>query len=232
MKKSRDIKKEMSELASQRSSVYGFLARVYSRELNSALLNRIQDPRFMGVLFDLEVQLGDEFFSRPKHELLENLAVEYTRLFLGPGRHISPHESMHHQRNDGDWGKLWGASTVEVKKFIESAGLHYKPEYTGLPDHISVELEFMQVLTKEESRAWNRNDMDRVHYCCQIEKKFMNEHLLKWVHIFCNKVISDAGMSFYREIAAITKNFMELENEELGGCYSKAYEEQLLKARN
>jgi TorA maturation chaperone TorD len=209
--------------AMHRSSIYGFLAMVYSRELTPELLSRIQDPQFMGVLFDLGVSLGEEFFSTPRKELLEDLAVEYARLFLGPDKHISPHESVHYERADGDWGTLWGKSTVEVKKFIESAGLEYKPEFSGLPDHIGVELEFMQAVTKEESLAWEKNDINRVNFCCQIEKKFMNEHLLNWVHIFCDKVLSMAEMSFYREIANITKNFMGFEKEDLEECGSKAH---------
>ena len=68
------------------------------------------------------------FSQKDQDQLLEDLAVEYARLFLGPAKHISPHESIHHQRDDGDWGSHWGGSTVEVKKFIESTGLEYKTE--------------------------------------------------------------------------------------------------------
>lgn len=218
MEKGKKIKIEMAEHAMQRSNIYAFLASVYREEINADLLSRIQDPHFMGVLFDLGVSLGEEFFSTPEQELLENLAVEYARLFLGPDKHISPHESVHHERDGGDWGTLWGMSTVEVKKFIETTGLEYKSEFTGLPDHISVELELMQAVTKKESIAWEKNDMEGVHYCCQIEKKFFNEHLAKWIHVFCDKVKLMAELPFYREIASITQNFMEFENEELEMC--------------
>ncbi len=101
---------DMTELAGQRSAVYGFLAMVFRKELTSDLLDRIKDPAFGQVLSDLGVNLGDEFHAKPKEELLEDLAVEYTALFLGPGQHISPHESVHHERPDGKWGKLWGNS--------------------------------------------------------------------------------------------------------------------------
>ena len=113
------------------------------------------------------------FHKLLRKELIEDLAVEYARLFLGPDKHISPHESVHHERDGGDWGALWGKSTVEVKKFIESAGLEYISEYSGMPDHISVELEFMQQATSREAQAWESNDSEGALYCLKMEKKFL-----------------------------------------------------------
>ncbi len=53
---------------------------------------------------------------------------------------MSPYISKEMMPDRGNFG---GESTVEVKKFIESAGFDYTSEYKGLPDHISVEWEFM-----------------------------------------------------------------------------------------
>jgi TorA maturation chaperone TorD len=172
-------------------------------------------------------ELKDDFFKRPEDELIEDLAVEYTRLFLGPGRHISPHESIHHERGDGKWGELWGADTVAVKKFIETSGLEYKSGYNGMPDHISVELEFMQEAAKREAQAREADDNDGALYCLRMEKKFISEHL-KWISVFCDKVISEAEMAFYREMAKITKNFMEFEQVEIDKYISEA-EKNLIK---
>ena len=118
--------RRMIELSRQRSNVYGLLARMYRSEVTPDFLPRVRDPQFLGVLRGLGASIGEEFFQRPEEEVLEDLAVEYTRLFLGPGRHIPPYESVHHERNDGDWGRLWGADTVAVKAFIEAAGLAYQ----------------------------------------------------------------------------------------------------------
>jgi TorA maturation chaperone TorD len=206
---------ERTAVARQRSNVYGLLATVYRQEVTSDLLHRIKDPQFLGVLSDLGIQLGDDFFQKNEEELLEDMAVEYTRLFLGPGKHISPHESVHHQRDDTQQGQLWGESTVEVKKFIESSGLDYRSEYRGLPDHISVELEFMQQVTLREEQAWREDDRDGALYCLKIEKEFIEEHLIRWIPIFCEKVIREAELPFYREMAALARDFMESEKGEM-----------------
>jgi len=202
-------------LANFRSTIYGFLAEIYRQEVSSDLLQQIKDPQFLGVLTKLGFELNNGFFKKPEKELLDALAVEYARLFLGPGKHVSPHESVHHKRDDGQWGQLWGASTAEVKNTIESSGLEYKTEYTGLPDHISVELEFMQQVILREEQAWQDNDKETALLCQENEKKFVDEHLARWVPDFCNKVIQDAELPLYREMAKLTKNFIEFEMKEI-----------------
>jgi TorA maturation chaperone TorD len=210
-------KAQRMAVARQRSSIYGLLAAVYRQEVTADLLHQVKDPQFLGVLSDLGLQLASDYLQKPQEELLSDLAVEYARLFLGPGQHISPHESVHHQRGDGQSGLLWGESTAEVKRFIESTGLSYSSEYTGLPDHISVEFEFMQQLTLREEQAWREEDEDGALDCLRTERKFIEEHLVRWVPFFCDKVTREAELPFYREMAALTKNFIEFEREEVEG---------------
>ena len=205
----------MKELAEHRSNIYGLLATIYRREMTSDLLNQIKDPSMLGVLSNLGIELNNGFLEKPEHQMLEDLAVEYARLFIGPGKHISPHESVHHKRDDGQWGQLWGPSTAEVKKIIESAGLSYQSEYTGLPDHISVELEFMQQVTLAEEKAWEDGDKDQALACLENEKKFIEKHLAEWIPDFCDKVINGAESPFYRVMAELTKKFIEFEKNEV-----------------
>jgi len=202
-------------VAKNRSDIYGLLASVYRQEVTSDLIQQIKDPQFLGVLSDLGTERLDTFLQKPENELLGDLAVEYARLFLGPGKHISPHESVHHQREDGQWGKLWGASTAEVKKLIEATGLSYSDDFKGLPDHITVEFEFMQQLTLCEEQAWEETDTDKVTTCRQVEKKFIEEHLVRWIPAFCEKVIQEAELPFYRAVAALTRSFIEFEKAEM-----------------
>ncbi|GBD95216.1 MAG TPA: hypothetical protein ENG83_05480 [Nitrospirae bacterium] len=203
------------ETAESRSNIYNLLSIIYGTEVTENLLKQIRETNMFSTLSDMGVVFGDDFLHKPDKELLEDLAVEYARLFLGPDKHISPHESVHHKRDDGDWGNLWGKSTVEIKKFIETAGLEYKPEYSGLPDHISVELEFMHEVTGREARAWEEKDSEGAIYCIKMEKKFIEEHLVKWIPVFCDKIISEAELSFYREMAKLTGQFIKFESEEI-----------------
>lgn len=159
----------------------------------------------------IEWQLDEE--GRPRDELLLDLAVEYTYLFIGPGAHISPHESVHVEGGDG---MLSGPVTAAVQQFIESIGFTYQADYHGLPDHISVELEFMQALTRLEAQAWREVDEQEAKGLRQLEAEFIHQHLARWVPLFCEQVIDTAELPFYREMARLTLGFIKAEQMTAG----------------
>ena len=202
-------------LAGERSNIYGFLALVYQREPDAALLDILgkQDA----ALKDLGVDLGTPAGSGNGIDILEELSVEYTRLFLGPGRHISPYESVWREAGGAHWGK----STSEVKNFIETLGLNYTEEWTGLPDHIGVELELMEKLVEHEKKVRVEKDMKTVLLCLEIQKRFMDEHIFKWVPGFCEKVIEESREDFYRQIAMLTKQFVEFDRKQIDGLLER-----------
>ncbi|MEK6193249.1 MAG: molecular chaperone TorD family protein [Deltaproteobacteria bacterium] len=207
-------KQRRKDMADHRSNIYGLLALIYRREVTPDLLHKVKDPRFLGVFTDLGVEGIKAFLQSSEEKLIEDLTVEYARLFLGPGKHISPHESVHHQREDGDWGTLWGATTVEVKKFIEATGLEYEPDYKGMPDHVSVEFEFMAALARREAQAWAESDEAIARSCVAMQKMFLEEHLIQWIPDFCENVIQLAELPFYHAVAELTRSFIEFENKE------------------
>jgi TorA maturation chaperone TorD len=140
-------------------------------------------------------------------------------LFLGPGKHISAHESIYTEI-DGEVGGLWGAKTVEVKKFIETTGLDYESKFTGLPDHISVELEFMRKLAEWEATKWPDDDSESAIYCLKVQKKFIEEHLLKWAPKLCGEIIEKTTMPFYREMAEVTNDFLDFDHDAINETLS------------
>ncbi len=203
---------EQAGMAGYKSTVYGLLAEVFRNEPGSALIEMIRAPAFLDALSEVGVELNGNFVNGNVDELVEELAIEYTRLFLGPGHHISPHESVHHELTDGrKWGTLWGDSTAEVKEFIESSGLELRPDANLIPDHISVELEFMQLLTKHEVETIRRGDKEAIQACHGMQRHFLEKHLSKWMPKFCGEVIERAENSFYRQIAEFAKSFVEFE---------------------
>ncbi len=212
--------KEKVEGARTRSNIYGFLSSMFREEINAERLLQIKGPDIKEVLSEMGIQY-EIFSQKDQDQLLEDLAVEYARLFLGPDKHISPHEAVHHQRDDGDWGVHWGGSTVDVKKFIETTGLEYKQEYSGMPDHISVELDFMKEAAGREAQAIEEKDWEGALYCQKMEKKFICDHLIKWIPTFCDKIISQAEISFYGDLADVTKDFITLEFEEINESISE-----------
>ena len=206
---------EMAELAAARANVYGLLAAVFQAEPSSSFLTRFKDPEILGVFEALGLSLGDDFQDLPSDRLREELAIEFTKLFLGPGGHISPHESIHLDRGSAKDADLWGQATVAVKRFMEGAGLAVDNDFSGMPDHICAELEFMRKLCEFEAAAWIREEEDTALNCQQVQKRFVEEHLVQWIPNFCDKVMDMTRMPFFKEMAKVTKGFVAYEQENL-----------------
>ena len=206
---------DMAELAAARANVYGLLADVFREEPSEALLSKLGEKEFSGALQALDISL-DEVFENSSHEqLVEDLALEFTWLFIGPGSHISPHESMHVKARFGEVQSLWGTQTVEVKKFMKAAGLKIDDSFGGMPDHFSAEFEFMQRLLLKEAEAWANEERELGANILAIEKRFYEEHLSQWVSSFCDKVIDATGHPFYRQFSEVTKGFLDYEGRSL-----------------
>ncbi len=201
----------MAEMATARANVYGLLADVFREEPSEALLSKLRRPEFSGALHALNLSL-DEMFEGSSHvQLVEDLALEFTRLFIGPGPHISPHESMHTEALFGEQKSLWSAQTVEVKKFMAAAGLKVDDSFSGMPDHLTAEFEFMQQLLLKEAEAWANEEHELGANILKIEKRFYDEHLSQWVSNFCDRVIDETGHPFYKQFAEVTKGFIDFE---------------------
>lgn len=203
------------------SSIYLLLASLFKDVASLDLLQHLKDPQILGVLEDLGCSFDNDFLVPEINEdFVETMAYDFTQLFIGPAEFISPYESIFHERDDDDWGKLWGADTVKVKKFMESAGLEFSSDYGGIPDHISVELEFLgHVTAKIEEAVTNENHHEALYFL-KMKKLFFDEHLTRWIPAFCEKSAAKATTSLYREIAYLLDSFIQIEDE----CVAKDIE--------
>jgi len=220
----------MVQMATARANMYGLLADVFREEPSDALLSKLREPDFSGALQALGLSLDQMFESTPQDQLIEDLALEYTRLFIGPGSHISPNESMHTEARFGEPNALWGEQTVAVKKFMEGAGVTIDDSFTGMPDHITAEFEFMQQLLLSEANAWSNENHELGGNILKIEKRFYEEHLSQWVSNFCDKVLEVTEYPFYIQFSEVTKGFIEFEKETMKDLIDEAEEGDKLSA--
>lgn len=202
--------------ASGTSSIYLLLAAVFRDVASADLINALRTPEVLGAFAKLGCRFEDDFLNPPVDEMfVERLALDYTQLFIGPKEFISPHESIFHERDDDDWGKLWGADTARVKKFMESAGIEFAPDYGGIPDHISIELEFLGKVTEKNEEAQENDSPTDALYFLKMKKLFLDEHLGQWVKPFCDKARAKAESSFYRAMIGLLAEFIAMEHGEI-----------------
>jgi TorA maturation chaperone TorD len=201
--------------AADRGNLYGFLAAVFRKPLSTRMLLKIRSTSFVEALAVAGVEFDFGFLEASEAGLLEELAVDFTQLFHGPGGHIAPYESVQTAR---DGGELNGKAAKLVRDSIEASGFKVDPAAGVLPDHISVELEFMSEMARNEADAWEKGDLAGARDCLARQSEFVKAHLNAWVPEFCDKVRQEASTRFYHEIAGLLADLVERDRAELAQC--------------
>jgi TorA maturation chaperone TorD len=191
----------------ERNGLYSLLAAVFRDAPGKDLLGHLLDPALQRDLAAAGLDAESISSLEPGAVSQETLSIEFSHLFVGPGKHVSPHESVQLGRG----GTLWGPETVAVKRFIEGAGFAYEGGYHGLPDHISVELEFLAQLASLEAAAWQAGDEEQASNCRRFQREFLDRHLGRWVAPFSERVGKMARLPFYAGMANLTRDFVAAE---------------------
>lgn len=154
------------------------------------------------------VSEGEAWFSLPALDV-KALIPEYCRLFVGPGSlPVPPYESVYRE----GW-RVFGETTLEVKRRYEEAGYTLNPSFTELPDHVAAELVFMAVLAEEEAKAWEAEDVSAALTWLERERAFLDDHLTRWLPDFCDRVLTATDSPFYRGLASALREFVTLDAE-------------------
>lgn len=208
--------------ANFRSNVYGILALAFSppqpeaKKLYAAILDAHSSLRSAEDTAAPDVNFPEDTAST-------DLGREHLRLFVGPG-HIQcpPYEAVYRKdRPLMEKGLVMGSSTADVRRRYAEGNLALSKKFTDLPDHITVEMEFMHFLCGEESRFAEQGNPQQSAKIRRMQKEFLDEHLKPWVNDFADCVIRSANSSFYKAAASLLKTFIESESENLLGSDMK-----------
>lgn len=134
----------------------------------------------------------------------------YTRLFLGPGRPIAPpYESAYVE------GRLAGEASTQVAHCYAEAGLQVvcRDDRYELPDHVAVELAFMAHLAAQEER-----DPGQAEEWRERQRRFLREHLTRWLPQFCQDIEASQAHPFYCDAARAAKRLVEEDRARLAGA--------------
>ena len=155
-------------------------------------------------------RLGAEFSAAEPASLL----IDYTRLFLGPSHIIAkPYGSVWLEGEK----TLMRDSTMAVQELYEEGGFEIAEDFRELPDHIAAELEFLYLLIYRENEARRIDDPEALTAMADLRKRFLDAHLGSWVGPFTVAVRAGAQSGFYRELAALTDCFVNMEANRYGG---------------
>lgn len=153
-------------------------------------------------------RLGEAFAA---HDL-QALLVDYTRLFMGPPSPLA-----------APYGSIWLSgenavmqeSTVALQGLYGEAGFEVDEELGEMPDHVAVELEFLYLLTFKQNEARRAGEEVAIAAWDQLHDLFLRGHLGAWIAPFTQAVQAQAQTAFYRELAALSVRFVQMEMERL-----------------
>lgn len=149
-------------------------------------------------------RLGAAFASEGPEQLL----LDYTRLFLGPVNILAkPYGSVWLEPEAG----LMQDSTMAVSALYAEGGFEIAEDFRELPDHIAAELEFLYLLLFRQNEARRTRAREALDAARGLQRRFLAEHLGRWVGPFTAAVRRGAQSAFYRELGALTDRFVKME---------------------
>jgi DMSO reductase family type II enzyme chaperone len=137
----------------------------------------------------------------------DSLAVEYTRLFdVGPSGPPCP---LH----DGLWIGDRMHAMEEVLRFYQHFDLSLDTASRELPDHLTIELEFLHYLSFREAEAW-RDGSDAGAYR-RAERDFLARHPARWVPLLRAALTKEKASPFFVALACALEALLTQASGEL-----------------
>jgi len=150
-------------------------------------------------------KLGEAFAAQD----MKALALDYERLFVGPGQPLATPHGSHWLAGGGPDAE---ESMAALLALYQEGGFEIEEGTAQAPDHVALELEFLYRLTAKQNEARQAGWDEEVLRAWQhLQGLFLGSHLGAWIGRFSAAVKSAAKTPFYRELAELTERFVRIE---------------------
>ena len=123
------------------------------------------------------------------------------------------------QTQSYDGGQEFSRQSVDQSLYADDLaafGVELSKDIHERLDHLSVEFEFMHFLAYKESYSLCHDSADKTQIVVDAQKKFVKNHIGRWVPLFCRMLSKKADSGLFRYVADMTANWMEFETAYLG----------------
>lgn len=196
------------EFFEERLHIYNLLRQLHLSHPSGEILNALQKIEVdeEAFLAGLDVTEGLRMLKEADADKGEELRLEFTRLFIGPGKiPAPPYESYY----TSEKRLLMQEAAVIVRKKYLEAGLVMKNLYSSPEDHIASEFEFMYYLCKKSCELLKESRKEEAAKFLKMQDEFLEEHLARWVPTFCEDIIKSTNHDFFKGLALFTGGFIE-----------------------
>lgn len=104
----------------------------------------------------------------------------------------------------------------DIAGFYKAFGVELSRDIHERMDHLSVELEFMHFIAYKESYARCHDGADKTQIVVDAQKKFVKDHIGRWVPLFAKMLVRKADYGFYRYLADLTMDWLDFDVAYLG----------------
>lgn len=205
---------KFSEVMNSRAAVYKLLGRLFRKEADEELVGQLRVLDFSEVP-SAKVKDG---FKKMKSvvadssNLLDGLAVDYARVFLGAGIAEGlvafPFESVYTSKDR----LVMQDAYEQVLRIYRSNGVE-KIDADLYEDHIGLELEFMGHLCGQAAQLAAQGKETELSANFDLQQSFLVNHLLNWTPDFLKDIQGVPSTDFYKGVALVTEGFLEMEKE-------------------
>ncbi len=203
-----------------RNVIYGSLSLCYSFP-DEEVYARIGEGRWLEQIKDSQAILTEKVFAHLLQSFVDLLAKkgeqtriamgqEYTRLFINasPAVIALPYCAVCLEKE----GLASGKTIAEMLRCYHEEGFALAKDRTEDTDHIACAFAFMGVLADRENKATNR---ERIRLE-EVQLQFLSRFILPWIESFCEKVMKQSRLPFYRLLGALTREYIHFEQNYLG----------------
>ncbi len=143
------------------------------------------------------------------HWTLSDLQSEHRRVFSNViTLDCPPYETLF--GNDHVFGQAHVMG--DIAGFYKAFGLELSRDVHERLDHLSVELEFMHFLAYKESYARCHDGADKTQIVVDAQKKFVKNHIGRWVPLFARMLVKKADTGFFRYLAEFTADCIDFDS--------------------
>ncbi len=104
----------------------------------------------------------------------------------------------------------------DIAGFYKAFGVELSRDIHERLDHLSVELEFMHFLAYKESYARCHDGADKTQVVVDAQKKFVKDHIGRWVPLFARMLARKADYGLFRYMADFLSDWIDFDQAYLG----------------
>ncbi|HIO71093.1 MAG TPA: dehydrogenase [Campylobacterales bacterium] len=195
-----------------RANMYGLLSRLLLQEVDSEVISFLKKSENLDLLFPnlKEWKIWNEL--EDEKLINQHLNPDFTNISI---LHLVPYETFY--TREDMMIETGGANPVTDYYHQYGFKVEFDIARVISPDHIGIELEFMNKLVLAELEALKNGDSETAKKIQEVQKEFLEKHILNWVALYLINMKYEAFTPFYHDLAETTLSFLLEDYEYLNG---------------